>query len=130
MKKQTIIIASTLLGMFSLLSIMAFSNQKTAAKKYMQFTTIESVVPGGMGRSRLITTDETGSKIEEVELENFYSFVGVNFGNIRNNDEQITKKITDLTAKGWKLDHITTGVESGVNKTGLFITRYLLSKEE
>jgi cytochrome oxidase Cu insertion factor (SCO1/SenC/PrrC family) len=128
--KKTIIAASCILGVFTLLSVMAFTSNKTATKKYMQFTTVESVVPGGLGRSRIITTDETGSKIEEIDLKNFYSLVGINFGNIRNNDEVITKQITDITAKGWKLEHITTGVESGVDKTGLFVTRYLFSKEE
>lgn len=128
--KKTIILSASILGVFTLLSVMAFSSHKTATKKYMQFTTVESVVPGGLGRSRIITTDETGSKIEEIELKNFYSLVGVNFGNIRNNDEIITKQITDLAAKGWKLEHITTGVESGIDKTGLYVTRYLFSKEE
>ncbi len=128
--KKTIILASTILGVFALLSVMAFTNNKAASKKYMQFTTVESVVPGGLGRSRIITTDETGSKIEEIDLKNFYSLVGINFDNIRNNDQVITKQITDLTSKGWKLEHITTGVESGMDKTGLFVTRYLFSKEE
>jgi len=128
--KKTIIVSTLILGSLVLISTMAFTNRKAATKKYMQFTTVESVVPGGLGRSRIITTDETGSKIEEIELKNFYSLVGVNFGNIRNNDEIITKQLMELTAKGWKLDHITSGVESGIDKTGLFVTRYLLSRDE
>ena len=113
----------------SIFATLAFT-QKTTVKKieYKQITSIESVVPGGLGRSRIITTDETGSKVEEIKLENFYSMVGINFGNIMHNDIVITQKISQLSNEGWELEEVTTGVESGADKTGLFITRYLFKK--
>ena len=57
---------------------------------YTQITTIESVVPGGLGRSRMVTTDPDGN-YKEIDMENFFSFVGINFGNVRKNDKMITE---------------------------------------
>lgn len=97
------------------------------AQEYMQITTVESVIPGGLGRSRMITTKPNG-EMEEVVLENFFSMVGINFSNIRNNDKIITQKITELTKDGWKLEHVTSGVYGADKSTGIFITRYLFKK--
>lgn len=99
-----------------------------AAQEYLQITTVESVVPGGLGRSRMITTKANG-EMEETNLENFFSMVGINFGNIRNNDKVITQKITELTKEGWKLEHVTSGVYGVEKSTGIFITRYLFRKD-
>ncbi len=95
--------------------------------EFMQVTTIESVVPGGLGRSRMITIDGSGN-MEEVKLENFYSLVGINFKNVRFNDQAITSKISALSQQGWELVQVTSGVESTPEKTGIFITRYLFRK--
>jgi hypothetical protein len=97
------------------------------AQEFMQITTIESVVPGGLGRSRMITQDASG-KMEEVKMENFFSLVGINFENVRNNDRMITAKLTEMERTGWKLEHITTGVYGAETSTGIFITRYLFKK--
>jgi hypothetical protein len=99
----------------------------TNAQQYMQMTTVESVVPGGFGRSRLITTDDKGSE-QEIDLENFFSLVGINFGNIRNNDKISTSKISDLVKEGWELSNVTSGVYSADKSTGIFITRYIFKK--
>ncbi|MEZ5146357.1 MAG: hypothetical protein R2759_04550 [Bacteroidales bacterium] len=69
--------------------------------------------------------------MEETKLENFFSMAGINlFGNIRENDQQITNKITELTNDGWHLYQVTSGVYSGNNNNnnGIFTTRYLFSK--
>ncbi|MFN4234760.1 MAG: hypothetical protein ACK4IK_08145 [Bacteroidia bacterium] len=97
------------------------------AQEYMQITTVESVVPGGLGRSKMITTKPNG-EMEEINLENFFSMVGINFGNIRNNDKIITQKISELAKDGWKLEHVTSGVYGADKSTGIFITRYLFKK--
>lgn len=110
------------------LAFRASEKQEAPKLEFMQFTTVESVVPGGFGRSRMITTNADGGKIEEIKLENFYSLVGINFSNIRHNDKIITSKISDFSADGWELLHVTSGVESGIDKTGLFITRYLFKR--
>jgi hypothetical protein len=97
--------------------------------KWLQITAVESVVPGGIGRSRMISIDNNG-KMEETKMKNFFSMAGINFGNIRENDLSITTKIQELSADGWELYDVTSGVFSGNenNSTGIFITRYLFKK--
>ena len=102
-------------------------------EKWYQVTVIESVVPGGAGRSRMISQDENG-KMEEIKLKNFFSLAGINFTNIKDNDVKITQKITDLTNEGWELYNVTSGVYAGSGNggggNGIFITRYLYKKVE
>jgi hypothetical protein len=95
--------------------------------EFQQMTAVESVVPGGLGRSRLITSDKDG-KMEEVNLENFFSFVGINFGNIKSNDQTIASKIEEKANDGWELVSVTPGVYSADKSTGIFITRYLFKR--
>lgn len=98
------------------------------AQEFLQITTIESVVPAGLGRSRMITLKPDGS-MDEIKLENFFSLVGINFGNVRMNDHIITDKIGDLVKEGWQLIFVTPGVYSADKSTGIFITRYLFRKD-
>ena len=109
-------------------SIYAFNKPVSAGTEFLQVTAVESVVPGGLGRSRLITIGE-GGKMDEVKIENFFSMVGINFENVRANDKVITDKISYLTSQGWDLKFVTTGVYgSDKNGTGIFITRYTFAK--
>lgn len=116
--------------------IICFTTAKTNAQakviyEYKQFSTIESVVPGGLGRSRILTTDDNGQMMEK-ELKNFYSMVGINFGNIANNDRAIVDRINQYSNDGWELMHVTTGshaqASEGNTGGGLFITRYLFRR--
>lgn len=109
-----------------LLTSGSYTSQKS---EYLQVTTIESVVPAGLGRSRMITTDEQGN-LQEVKLSNFYSAVGINFSNVRDNDREITRKIGDLSDQGWELIQVTSGVESKESSNGIFITRYLFKRDK
>lgn len=99
------------------------------SQEYMQITAIESIIPGGFGRSRLIATKPDG-QIEELPLENFFSMVGINFANIRMNDKIITTKLNDYAKQGWSVVSVTSGVYSGSENraAGIFITRYVLKK--
>ena len=108
-------------------SIYAFNKPVSAGTEFLQVTAVESVVPGGLGRSRLITIGE-GGKMDEVKLENFFSMVGINFENIRLNDKMITDKISYLTSQGWELKFVSTGVYAADKSTGIFITRYTFAK--
>ncbi len=129
------------------------------AQEYKVVTTVESVVPMGIGRSRIIETtdslnvedfttkrtdgkkskqkdisrsDAKTDKLNETKLLNFYSAVGINFQNIASNDAMITSKINNLVKEGWELKFVLSGVESDAGKgdgTGIFITRYLFYKE-
>jgi hypothetical protein len=95
--------------------------------EYQQMTAVESVVPAGLGRSRLITTGKDGS-MEEIKLENFFSLVGINFGNIKENDRTISAKIEEKVNEGWELMTVTPGVYAADKSTGIFITRYLFRR--
>lgn len=106
----------------------AFAQAQTAVKyEWKQMTAIESVVPGGLGRSRLITTDTKG-EVVEIKLENFFSLVGINFGNVKENDRVITESIQKMSDEGWELHTTTSGVYGVENTTGIFITRYLFRR--
>lgn len=93
---------------------------------YRQFSTIESVVPAGLGRSRIIISDKGDQEVGK-DLMNFYSVVGINFKNIANNDKLIVDNINQFTGEGWELYSVNTGVQSN-EKSGIFITRYLFRK--
>lgn len=112
--------------------------------EYKVVTSVESIVPGGIGRSRIIsekednvdyeayTTERTDGKkskqskvkrgdikidnFEETKLLNFYSLTGINFQNIASNDAVISNKINTLAAAGWELAFITSGAEADAGK--------------
>lgn len=130
-KLHLFLLSATLIG--SAAALMSFTKETgDAPHQYLQLTTIESAVPGGLARSRMIATDKTGA-VEEVKLENFYSMVGINFENIRFNDAQITTKLEAYAAEGWELVSVTsaftaTPSSQGSGGNGIVISRYLLKK--
>jgi hypothetical protein len=129
------------------------------AQEFKVITTVESIVPMGMGRSRIIdnqqqmdykkfTTERKEGKdseqdkvdrseakvdnLQETKLLNFYSGVGINFQNIASNDALISSKLTDMVKEGWELVFVTSGVESDAGKDdgkGIFITRFIFMKK-
>jgi hypothetical protein len=141
-------------ALFSLFTL-DLSAQQT---EFKVVTVVESIVPGGLGRSRIIeekenisseaiTTERTDGKssnmndvkrkdlkinnFEETKLLNFYSIAGINFQNIASNDAIISDKLTTLAAEGWELMFMTSGVESsagGDDTEGIFITRFLFKR--
>ena len=135
------------------LAIVAFS----FAQEYKVITTIESIIPMGVGRSRIIEAKQVVNvedkaqhhkvgkkdknkpsrkemKIEEYDetlLLNFYSAAGINFQNIASNDALISQKINDMVKDGWELTFVSSAVESDAGKgdgNGIFITRYIFKK--
>lgn len=124
--------------------------------EYKVLTSVESIVPMGVGRSimvenkeeaNLISADRTNgtssnlkggrreAKIDnfgETRLLNFYSAVGINFQNIASNDAIIQTKMNELGKEGWELSHIAAGVESDAGEKdgkGIFITRYIFKRK-
>jgi hypothetical protein len=119
---------------FAVITVVLFSfkpaqQDPASVYQYKQFSTVESIIPGGLGRSRLITTDDAGSTVEK-DLKNFYSLAGINFSNITNNDVVIVDRINMMSKEGWDLISVTAGVQSPNenNSGGIFITRYLFRK--
>jgi hypothetical protein len=110
-------------------SISAQEIKPEPAKQFMQVNTVESVVAGGFGRSKMIITNPDGSQ-KEMDLENLFSLTGINFKNIKENEDKILKILKSFTDDGWKLDHVTslTLSQNDSGAGGIFMTRYLLSK--
>ncbi len=128
--------------------------------EYAIVTTIESIIPAGIGRSRMLcvkenvdyknfTTSRTKGKdskqgdvdrseikieaFDETKLLNFFSMVGINFQNISSNDAIITSKLNEMASEGWELAFVASGVESDAGKEdgqGIFITRYIFKRKK
>ena len=120
-------------------------------------TSVESVVPAGLGRSRLIDANETRDyneftttrtdegkdrnksdrgeirlkNFDETKLLNFYNVGGIRFQNIAANDAVIESKINAMLAEGWDLAFVTSAVESDAGQkdgNGIFITRFIFRR--
>ncbi len=142
--------------LFLSLFLLAFVPE-LSAQTYKVITSVESIVPNGLGRSRIINAteekdhkeyttvqteeDNTRNKsdrsdirvknFEETKLLNFYNIGGIRFQNIAANDALITSMINDMVANGWELVHVTSAVESDSGDkdgNGIFITRYIFRK--
>jgi hypothetical protein len=118
-----------LLVAVSMLLCIADINAQKTEMKLMQITTVESVVGGGAGRSKLIITKEDGTQ-EEKEMENLFSIVGINFKNVKSNESLLLQTLKSYTDLGWKLvSTVPLTLSPNQNANGIFLTRYLLSKE-
>ncbi|MDC8003169.1 hypothetical protein POV27_03855 [Aureisphaera galaxeae] len=143
--------------MLALTGIMTFAmNAQEYEVKVV--TSVESIVPNGLGRSRLIsanvernfeeftstqTEDDNGRNkskrkkirvkdFDETKLLNFYNLGGIRFQNIASNDALIESKINAMLAEGWDLAHVTSAVESDAGEgdnQGIFITRYIFKRK-
>lgn len=128
-----------------------------AQVEYKVITSVESIVPNGLGRSRIISANEdknykdfTSTQTEddnsrnksdrseirvknfdETKLLNFYNIGGIRFQNIAANDAVITSKINTMIEEGWELAFVNSAVESECGKgdgQGIFITRYIFKR--
>lgn len=101
-----------------------------AQQQFMQVTTVESVLAGGLGRSKMIITNADGTQTDS-GLENLFSMVGINFKNIKENEDKLIKTLKEYTDNGWKVEHVTslTLSQNDSGAGGIFMTRYLLSKQ-
>ena len=147
-------------SVFFLLLITQVSAQtETTSPKFeiKVITSVESIVPNGLGRSRIISYEEdrnykeftseqteddnTRNKskrgdirvkdFEETKLLNFYNIGGIRFQNIAANDAVISSKLTAMLAEGWDLAFVSSAVESDAGKDdgkGIFITRYIFKE--
>lgn len=141
-----------------LLALLAGCTTLLYGQEYKVITTVESVVPMGIGRSRMmepkqetnyreLTTERVDGKksgmddvkrgdikidnFEETKLLNFFSAAGINFQNISSNDAVVSSKLTEMAKEGWTLVFVTSGVESDAGKqdgNGIFITRYIFKR--
>lgn len=126
--------------------------------EYKVITIVESIVPMGIGRSRMIenktemdtetySTDRTDGKkssqgdvsrkdlkvdeFTETKMLNFYSATGINFQNIASNDALIGARMNELAKEGWTLSFFASGVESNAGQQdgeGIYITRMVFTR--
>jgi hypothetical protein len=137
-----------------------FTYDISAQVEYKIITAVESIIPAGLGRSRILEANEevnvqaaTGERIKgtdgavddvkrknlkidqfkETKLLNFFSPVGLNFQNIASNDAMVSAKLNELAQQGWELAFVASGVESNsgeVDGEGIFITRYIFKRNK
>lgn len=139
------------------IALLALGLNQVEAQEYRVVTSVESIVPNGLGRSRIVMhnenkdykeytstqTDEDNSRnkskrgeirvknFSETKMLNFYNIGGIRFQNIAANDALISSMITDMVAQGWELAFVTSAVESESGKgdgKGIFITRYIFKR--
>ena len=144
--------------LFGLLLMAVTFSTNAQSVEYKIITSVESIVPSGLGRSRLLSANEekdykeyTSTQTEEdntrnksnrkemrvkgfdeTKLLNFFNIGGIRFQNIATNDAVVTSKINAMTAEGWELAFVTSGVESsgkGDNQ-GIYITRYIFKRNK
>ena len=123
---NTVLISGAAILMMA--SVFAFS-APAPSYEYQTFTTIESIVPGGLGRSRMLLDNGSGS-LDEQKIKNLYSVVGIKMENIFNNDLSVTEKLNELSEDGWELAFTNTGVQSPTDggSNGIYCTRYILRR--
>ena len=142
------------------LSLVIYSfKPEGALYDFKTITVVESIVPNGVGRSRMIETLEVKdykefSKVmseedndrnksdrgdirvknyEETKLLNFFNFGGIRFQNIAANDAVVNSRVSQFLDEGWEIVSITAGVESvgsADDANGLFITRFYFKKQK
>jgi len=142
----------------SVFGLFLLASTSLVAQEYKVITIVESIVPMGLGRSRIVehqqkadvnkfTTERVDGKdskqsgvkrkdakidnLSETKLLNFYSGVGINFQNIASNDALISDKINKMVAQGWELYNVFSGVESHAGKgdsAGIYITRLIFKR--
>jgi len=138
-------------------SLILLTTMEVNAQQIKVITSVESIVPSGLGRSRIVDAqeeknfgeytstqteeDNTRNKskrgdirvknFEETKLLNFYNIAGIRFQNIAANDAVISSKLTSMIKEGWELMFVTSGVEADAGSEdgqGIFITRYIFKK--
>lgn len=148
------------IGTLAVALVFTLSTNDVAAQQnyeFTSFTVVESIIPNGIGRSRIIhsleernfeeftkeRSEEDNSRnkasrkdirvdnFEETKLLNFYNLGGIRFQNIAANDAVINSKVNAMMAEGWELVNIIAGVESDAGKDdgeGIFITRFYFKR--
>lgn len=125
--------------------------------EYKIVTVVESIIPNGLGRSRMISANDTRNYKEftttqteddndrnksdrsdirvkgydETKLLNFYNLGGIRFQNIAANDAVVNSKINTMAEEGWDLAFVSGAVESDAGRDdsqGIFVTRYIFKR--
>ena len=135
------------------------SIESYAQVEYKIVTTIESIVPSGIGRSRMISSDDSREfssftsertddnkkrnkskrsdirveNFQETKLLNFFNIAGIRFENIAANDALISSKINSMIEQGWELAFVVSATESDAGEDdgrGIFVTRFIFKRNK
>ena len=150
--KKTLLLAA--------LAILSFTNSfSQETYEYQIVTVVESIVPNGVGRSRMIVANEsrdykefTSTRSEEenernksdrgeirvkgfdeTKLLNFFNLGCIRFQNIAANDAIVMSKINTMADEGWELASANSGLESYAGKgdqNGIYVTRYIFKRKK
>lgn len=139
------------------LMLSSFSSSKHVSYEFTSFTVVESIVPNGIGRSRIIHAlenrdykdftktmtynDKSRNKsdrseirvfnYDETKILNFYNMGGLRFQNIAANDAVVNSKVNGMLNDGWEIVSINSGVEAfagAEDANGIFLTRYYFKR--
>ena len=142
-----------------ILTLFFIGGDISAQVEYKIVTTVESIVPLGAGRSRMISSDDprdfsefTSERTEdnkkrnkskrgdirvenfnETKLLNFFNIAGIRFENIAANDALISSKINSMVEQGWELAFVVSATESDAGKDdgkGIFVTRFIFKRNK
>ncbi len=125
-------------------AIFLMTEMNAQAYEYKVVTSVESIVPNGLGRSRIVSANDSRDykeftstrsedkkedkrnksnrseirvkNFDETKLLNFFNLGGIRFQNIAANDAVISSKLTTMTEEGWELAFVTSAVESAGGK--------------
>lgn len=147
------------LVLFAVIAFLSYSDS-IAQVEYKIITSVESIVPNGLGRSRIVSASEDRDykeftsersddkkedkrnksdrseirvkNFEETKLLNFYNIGGIRFQNIAANDAVISSKVNTMIEEGWELAFVTSAVESAGkgDNNGIFITRFVFKRNK
>ena len=155
--KKFYIIATASLAILVSGMLMSFKAETKATYEFTSFTVVESIVPNGLGRSRMVSVNDKrdykdytktmteedkgrnkGKRAEirvfgydETKLLNFYNLGGIRFQNIAANDAIINSKVNTMLEEGWEIVTINSGIESDAGENdgkGIYITRFYFKK--
>lgn len=104
----------------------AAAQSSPAAYNYQLVTTIESVVPGGFGRSKVSYTPAFKG-MKEAPMENLFSLTGLNLSNLQKNEDTILALTQQMATEGYELVQAMP-LTSSIQGSGIFMTRYIFRK--
>lgn len=127
MKKTSLILGLALIAVIPLFMALSPKAEKPAATEFRIVTVVESVVPGKLGRSKVLTVDSNGAT-SEIEIQNIFSLTGINFTNLQTNNRSVADLLAKNTADGYELVEVVPGNFGDNNSQGIFMTRFIFKK--
>ena len=127
MKKTSLILGFALIVAIPMFMALSPKAEKPAATEWRVVTVVESVVPGKLGRSKVLTMDSNGAS-SEAEIQNIFSMTGINFSNLQTNNRSVADLLAKNSTDGYELVEVVPGNFGDNNSQGIFMTRFIFKK--